>query len=28
MYHYGKPDEFRLDAHDPKIPYDWARKDG
>ncbi|MFI5206490.1 MAG: dTDP-4-dehydrorhamnose 3,5-epimerase family protein [Gemmatimonadales bacterium] len=28
MYHYDKPDEFRLDAHDPKIPYDWARKDG
>ncbi|MFI5280499.1 MAG: dTDP-4-dehydrorhamnose 3,5-epimerase family protein [Gemmatimonadales bacterium] len=28
MYHYAKPDEFRLDAHDPKIPYDWARKDG
>ena len=28
MYHYDKPDEFRLDAHDPKIPYDWTRKDG
>jgi dTDP-4-dehydrorhamnose 3,5-epimerase len=28
VYDYRKPDEFRLDAHDPKIPYDWARKDG
>lgn len=28
VYDYKKPDEFRLDAHDPKIPYDWARKDG
>jgi len=28
MYDYAKPDEFRIDAHDPRIPYDWARKDG
>ena len=28
MYRYDKPDELRIDAHDPKIPYDWARKDG
>ena len=28
VYVYGEPDEFRLDAHDPSIPYDWARKDG
>jgi dTDP-4-dehydrorhamnose 3,5-epimerase len=28
VYDYTKPDEFRLGAHDPKIPYDWARKDG
>ncbi|HXY68532.1 MAG TPA: dTDP-4-dehydrorhamnose 3,5-epimerase family protein [Gemmatimonadales bacterium] len=27
-YDHRKPDEFRVDAHDPKIPYDWARKDG
>jgi len=28
VYDYAKPDEFRIDAHDPRIPYDWARKDG
>ena len=27
-YRYDKPDEYRLDAHDNDIPYDWARKDG
>ncbi len=27
-YDHQKPDEFRVDAHDPKIPYDWSRKDG
>jgi dTDP-4-dehydrorhamnose 3,5-epimerase len=27
-YNYTEPDEFRLDPHDNKIPYDWARKDG
>ncbi len=27
-YDHAHPDEFRLDAHDPRIPYDWARKDG
>ena len=27
-YRHDQPDEFRVDAHDPKIPYDWARKDG
>ena len=28
VYDHRKPDEFRLDAHDAGIPYDWARKDG
>ena len=28
VYDHARPDEFRLDAHDPHIPYDWARKDG
>lgn len=28
VYDYAKPDEFRMDAHDPRVPYDWARKDG
>ncbi|MEK7448742.1 MAG: dTDP-4-dehydrorhamnose 3,5-epimerase family protein [Planctomycetota bacterium] len=27
-YHRKKPDEYRLDAHTKKIPYDWTRKDG
>jgi len=27
-YKYGQPDEFRVPAHDPSIPYDWSRKDG
>lgn len=26
-YNHDKPDEFRLDAHSPEIPYDWERKD-
>ena len=26
-YVYDDPDEFRIDAHDPSIPYDWSRKD-
>jgi dTDP-4-dehydrorhamnose 3,5-epimerase len=28
VYHYEKPDEYRLDAHKSSIQYDWARKDG
>ncbi len=28
VYDHAKPDELRVDAHDPRIPYDWARKDG
>jgi dTDP-4-dehydrorhamnose 3,5-epimerase len=28
VYEHAQPDEFRVDAHDPGIPYDWARKDG
>lgn len=28
MYHYAAPDEYRIPAHSPEIPYDWARKDG
>lgn len=27
-YNYKNPDEYRLDPHSDKIPYDWARKDG
>ena len=26
-YHYGEPDEYRVDPHDT-LPYDWSRKDG
>ena len=28
VYHYDKPDEYRLDAHSTEVPYDWSRKDG
>ena len=28
VYHYESPDEFRVDAHDNDIPYDWSRRDG
>ncbi len=28
QYDYDDPDEFRVEAHDPSIPYDWSRKDG
>lgn len=27
-YDYKDPDEYRLDAHDPAVPLDWATKDG
>jgi len=27
-YIYDSPDEYRIDAHDNNIPYDWVRKDG
>lgn len=27
-YNRESPDEFRVDPHDKKIPYDWNRKDG
>ncbi|MBI4056964.1 MAG: dTDP-4-dehydrorhamnose 3,5-epimerase family protein [Elusimicrobia bacterium] len=27
-YRYEDPDEYRLEAHTPKIPYNWERKDG
>ena len=27
-YVYDDPDEFRIDAHDSNIPYDWSRKNG
>jgi dTDP-4-dehydrorhamnose 3,5-epimerase len=27
LYNYSEPDEFRVPAHDPSIPYDWARED-
>lgn len=26
-YSYEKPDEYRIDPHSKKIPYNWARKD-
>ncbi len=28
VYHYDRPDEYRLDPHTAEIPYDWVRKDG
>ena len=28
VYDYQHPDEFRVDAHDARIPYDWSRRDG
>ncbi|MCI0531368.1 MAG: dTDP-4-dehydrorhamnose 3,5-epimerase family protein [candidate division Zixibacteria bacterium] len=28
VYHYKRPDEYRIDPHKNKIPYDWSRKDG
>lgn len=28
LYDYEQPDEYRLDPHSTKIPYDWGRKDG
>jgi dTDP-4-dehydrorhamnose 3,5-epimerase len=27
-YDYEHPDEYRVPAHSPEIPYDWERKDG
>jgi dTDP-4-dehydrorhamnose 3,5-epimerase len=27
-YSYTDPDEYRIDAHSPEIPHDWARHDG
>ena len=28
VYNYQSPDEYRVDPHDPSIPYDWSRKEG
>jgi len=28
VYHHRKPDEYRVDPHKNKVPYDWSRKDG
>ena len=28
VYHYEKPDEFRVHPHDNDIPYDWSLKEG
>jgi dTDP-4-dehydrorhamnose 3,5-epimerase len=28
LYNYKEPDEYRLPAHTPKIPYTWERQDG
>ena len=27
-YRHADPDEFRVPARDPSIPYDWSRRDG
>lgn len=27
VYRHKDPDEYRAPAHEPSIPYDWARKD-
>jgi len=27
-YDHEEPDEFRIPAHDKRIPYDWDRRDG
>ena len=28
MYNYSQPDEYRTDAHENDIAYEWKRKDG
>lgn len=28
VYRHDDPDEHRVPAHDPSIPYDWSRTDG
>jgi len=28
VYTYDRPDEYRVDPHDPSIPYDWKLKEG
>jgi len=28
VYHYDRPDEYRVPAHGGSIKYDWGRKDG
>ncbi|MBN1355017.1 dTDP-4-dehydrorhamnose 3,5-epimerase family protein [bacterium] len=28
LYRYEQPDEYRLPAHTPDVPYDWSRQDG
>ena len=28
VYCYQTPDEYRVDPHDPSIPYKWSREDG
>ena len=27
-YNRAEPDEYRIPAHSPDVPYDWTRKDG
>lgn len=27
LYNHTEPDEFRIPAHSPEIPYDWSRED-
>jgi len=27
LYNRAAPDEYRVDAHSPNVPYDWSRKD-
>ena len=26
LYHYGEPDEFRVDPFDKTVPYDWSTR--
>lgn len=28
VYNYLNPDEYRIDPHDPSVPYNWSRQDG
>ena len=28
LFNYDEPDELRIAAHDPSVPFDWSRHDG